>query len=193
VRAKIQVTPSDYKRLSDEELVHRYINRQDQTAISCLFERYGHLIFGICLKYFPNGEAAKTAVQDLFIKMVEEIPNFRIGDFKSWIYRTTREFCEMRKNNKLNVVNNRITLQDDFGFRDEKKPFSADQFSEEQLESAINRLSKEEKQCIDLFYNENLTYIEISKRMQLPLNEVRKHLQKSRQHLETIFETLSRV
>ena len=59
IREKFSVNSSlsktkEYNAYTDEELIASYKEDQDQLAWGILYERYYHLVYGVCLKYFKN-------------------------------------------------------------------------------------------------------------------------------------------
>ena len=68
MKTRYQGSAADYKKLSDEELVHRYVHRHEQVAMNFLFDRYGHLVLGVCLKYLEEENLynqLEQAIRDL--------------------------------------------------------------------------------------------------------------------------------
>jgi len=58
---------------SDEELLARYREEGDIGMLGQLYERYMHLVFGVCLKYLEEREWAKDEVMNIFEKLVTAI------------------------------------------------------------------------------------------------------------------------
>jgi FimV-like protein len=85
--------PADYKKLSDEELVFRYTDRHETVAISCLFERYAHLVLGLCLNYFKDDATAKKTTEEIFIRLSNELQRFKKGDFRYWLLTFVKTHC----------------------------------------------------------------------------------------------------
>jgi len=57
---------SDKKSLSDIELLVKHKNSDDNIFIGELFERYTHLVFGVCMKYLRNEEDSKDKITGYF-------------------------------------------------------------------------------------------------------------------------------
>ena len=51
--------------LSDTDIINRYIKLGDMEMLAHLFDRYIHLVFGVCLKYLKNKEEAKDAAMEI--------------------------------------------------------------------------------------------------------------------------------
>jgi len=181
--------PSDYRRLSDEELVYRYAHRRDEAAMTALFERYGHLVYGAALNLLKDTEAAKDAMQQIFIQLLDDLVRFKIEQFKPWLFRVTRNFCLMQLRKKNPVSSTAF---------DEEGPLAAFDVQDEealhlkveeesryaQLEAAVQALPPEQRACIQLFYLQKMTYAEVATKTGLPIQAVKSHLQNGRRNLK---------
>lgn len=87
---KTKQQPTDYRRFSDEELVYRYVHRQEVAAVYQLFDRYGHLVLGIALKHTAAATAARDKTQHLFTSLLTNLSGFSKGLFKDWLLEYTR-------------------------------------------------------------------------------------------------------
>jgi len=87
VKPKLLIPPADYKKLTDEELIHRYVHRHEIVAINYLFDRYAHLVFGICMKHLGDIALAKSATKELFIKLADDLKGYTIDQFKPWLFQ----------------------------------------------------------------------------------------------------------
>ena len=191
MKSKAAAPPSDYRKLSDEELVHRYAHRREQAAMTALFERYGHLVYGVALNLLKDAEAAKDAMQQVFIQLLDDLPRFQIVHFKSWLYRVARNHCLMQLR-KTRVVDNNVFVEDaaaDDGWDVEDDGGVHHKLAEEarylRLEAALEELNDEQRTCIQLFYLQKLTYTEISQKTGYSLLAVKSHIQNGRRNLKT--------
>jgi len=82
-----------YKKMTDEELVNLYKIEASSLCIGILYERYAHLVLGVCMKYLKN----EMEAEDLTMKIFEELPiklqKHSINYFKSWLYIVTKNEC----------------------------------------------------------------------------------------------------
>jgi hypothetical protein len=53
------------KNLKDEELIHLYKTKKSAEVMGILYDRYAHLVYGVCLKYLKNTENAKDAMMQI--------------------------------------------------------------------------------------------------------------------------------
>ncbi|RYD57429.1 MAG: RNA polymerase sigma factor [Sphingobacteriales bacterium] len=176
---------ADYKKLSDEELVHRYAHKHEQAAVNCLFERYGHMVYGVCLKYLKHTGAAKDATQQIFVKLLEDLVRFKIDSFKPWLYQTTKNHCLMQSNKSIPVSNNRFEGVADKTESDSDVQVKLQEVQAvEQLEKELAVLSEEQRSCIDMFYLQQHTYATIATKKGITIEKVKSAIQDGRRHIK---------
>ncbi|WP_276131990.1 RNA polymerase sigma factor [Polluticoccus soli] len=184
---------ADYKKLSDEELVFRYAHRNEPAAVNCLFDRYGHLVFGVCAKYLRNTEAAKDATQQVFIKLLEDLRRFEIQHFKSWLYQVSKNHCLMQLRKPIPVVNNEIASTENVESYSELHHKIEEERLYDKLDAAIAELNTEQKTCVDMFYLQKMTYAEISAKTGYSIMQVKSAIQNGRRNLKIKMEAIREV
>lgn len=80
---------------SDEELLARYREGGDIGILGQLYERYMHLVYGVCLKYLEEREQAKDEVMNIFEKLVTTVSQQEIVSFRTWLYVVAKNHCLM--------------------------------------------------------------------------------------------------
>jgi RNA polymerase sigma factor (sigma-70 family) len=88
--------PRDYSVVADLVAGARNGDRQ---AWDALVERYGPLVWSICRRYGITGPAAKDVAQQVWLRLVENLPDLRDpAALPGWICTTTqRECCRTRR------------------------------------------------------------------------------------------------
>jgi RNA polymerase sigma-70 factor (ECF subfamily) len=152
--------------------------------MNCLYERYAHLVLGVCFKYLKDGEAAKDATQQIFIKLLEDLKRFEILHFKPWLLQVTRNHCLMLLRQNIPVANNTISLPENMEFEDEGHPFLERELLLNELELAVAGLNEDQKTCITLFYLQKMTYSSIAQQTGFSMMEVKSHIQNGRRNLK---------
>lgn len=176
-------------RLSDRELVERYRYSFDTAYIGILFQRYAHLLFGVCMKYLGNEERAKDAVMEVFEKVMRELRRHDVEEFKPWICAVTRNHCLM------GIRSDKVTTQKHDGYvhhlwaiveTDEPLHLNGQRIEAEDraLHKAIDDLNEGQRQCIRLFYFERMSYEEIAETTGQNLKQVKSHLQNGKRNLK---------
>src|SRR6059058_2764033 len=113
------------------------------------------------MKYLKNEEAAKDAVQQIFLKVIHELQRYPVQYFKSWLYMIARNYClmQLRKHDIKNVkeVNENIT-EEEYSLQ----PAAEKEKLLSLVETSLDELSDEQKRCITLFYLDKKSYQQIS-------------------------------
>ena len=65
-----------------------------------MLERYTLLLLGVCMKYLKNEDDAKDSVQQIFLKVIQELHKYKVEYFKSWIYMVAKNHCLMKLRDK---------------------------------------------------------------------------------------------
>jgi RNA polymerase sigma-70 factor, ECF subfamily len=177
---------------SDEELIRDYLVKKNPEILGQLYQRYMHLIYGVCLKYLKDREESKDVVMQLFEKLSVEIEKHEVHNFRSWLYVMTKNYC-FRK------------LQTDGSASKKLQKYSEEQIMEstlemspleesdpealnEALKDCLEKLKEEQKACIELFYYKELCYQEISDELNLDMGKVKSFIQNGKRNLKICLE-----
>jgi len=183
-RRKNLVQKSD--DMSDELLVREYLETGNKELIAILFERYTHLVFGICLNYLQDPDQCKDAVMDIFESLFHKLAVHQVDNFRNWLYSVTRNHCLMaiRKSGTMHRVKNKL-----MEVTPESEPDLTDHEEELLLNkglivSAVEKLNHEQGTCIRLMYVDDKSYKDISAITGYSLNEVKSHIQNGKRNLK---------
>lgn len=173
--------------LSDMDIINRYKKRGDTEMLAPLFNRYIHLVFGVCLKYLRNKEDAKDAAMEIMESLMDKLLQHEISNFPSWLHTVSRNYCLMR------IRSRKEDLFIEFDKRkSEQIPVESDEDLHQRIEEeaqlnemgkAIVSLNPEQKQCIQLFFFEKRSYDEIAKETGYSVNKVKSHIQNGKRNL----------
>jgi len=185
--------------LADEQLVARYADTHNKEIIGVLYERYTHLLFTVCYKYLGNDADAEDTVMLVFEKLFESLKKSEINNFKSWIYTITKNECLMHirhrksgdrvKDENLKNLESEIMESVD---PDHLLSIGDGEHRIRYLETAINTLSPEQKQCIELFYMNEKSYREVEQITGYSYNEVKSYIQNGKRNLKQMMERMER-
>jgi RNA polymerase sigma-70 factor (ECF subfamily) len=188
------IRSSLHKEFSDTELIEHYCQSGDVQFIGDLYERYMHLVYGVCLKYLKEREDAKDAVVQLFEKIVTEIPRQKIENFKPWLYVVTKNHCLMQLRSKQTEHKhekewqiNAITFMES---NEELHPLDNGNGQEldKALKDCIQKLKNEQRECIELFYFDNRCYQEVSDLLNIDIKKVKSYIQNGKRNLKICLE-----
>jgi len=177
-----------YKHISEQELLERYYQHRDKEWLGILLERYTLLLLGVCMKYLKNEEAARDAVQQIFLKVITELEKYRVGYFKSWLYMVAKNYCLMqfRDKNRNTIELSEATLNMD------ETDTSYDDLEKDQLldwmHESIKNLNPEQQQCVTLFYLQKKSYQQIADETGYSLLQVKSFIQNGKRNLRLMIQ-----
>lgn len=177
-------------QLSDEDILQHYRQDHDQEWMGILFERYMHLVMGVCLKYLKNLDDAQDATQQVFLKVMREADHTSIRYFKGWLYQVTKNYCLMQLRSKqakdrfaeAEEENQPIVLPED------EEHLQMKDVQLELLEEALQQLNPPQQTCIRLFYLEKHSYQEIADMTGYTLMQVKSYIQNGKRNLRIMLE-----
>ncbi len=179
---------SRYENISDNELLDRYYESNDQKWIGILLERYTMLLLGVCMKYLKNEEEAKDAVQQIFLKVLTEVSKYKIDFFKSWLYMVAKNHCLMKIRGKHGKFMKELKEVRIAHHETDKEELLANENAYTLLEQAMDELSAEQKQCVTLFYLEKYSYQQITSVTGFTLMQVKSYIQNGKRNLRMMLE-----
>jgi RNA polymerase sigma factor (sigma-70 family) len=183
---------------SDEALVALYRKTRDMGIVGKLFERYTHLVYGVCLKYLKNQERSKDAVMEIFEELFVKLTVHEVHNFKSWLYSVSRNYCLMEIRREGTSFRLKEKLLDDF--RQEGMEFDPvwhlleeenSAISDEVLMKAFESLVPGQAECVRMMYLENKTYKDIAGETGYSMNEVKSHIQNGKRNLKNYLLNLN--
>jgi RNA polymerase sigma factor (sigma-70 family) len=179
------IRETERTQLSDEELVHLYRADGDLNVLGSLYQRYMDLMYGVCLKYLKDPEAAKDAVIHIYEELTSKLKLHEVSNFKGWLYTLGRNHCLMQ----LRKEKGKATLEIPETFMQTEEMLHLDGVlqKEEQLtrmEHCLEQLGHEQKLCVKLFYLEGKCYNDITEQTGIEWNKVRSFIQNGRRNLK---------
>jgi RNA polymerase sigma-70 factor (ECF subfamily) len=175
--------------LPDEALLAAFKDNGDQEMLAQLYLRYSDLVYGVCVKYLKDTEAAKDAVMNIYQELLVKLQTHEVDNFKSWLYVVAKNHCLMhlRKEKKMVTVEFTPTVMQSENFEHLDSVLEKEN-ELKKLENCIEHLPLEQKQGIRLFYLENKCYNEIAEQTGFDWNKVRSLIQNGRRNLKICME-----
>lgn len=179
--------PDDFEHISDNELLENFYAERDNYWLGILLQRYTLLLLGTCMKYLKHEEAAKDAVQQVFLKAITELQKYKVVYFKSWLYMVAKNHCLMQLRNKnvfIEVEQEKYVEPNEIRndeIRDKEKSLSL-------IESSLDELNEEQKSCVILFYLQKKSYNEIAAHTGYSVLQVKSHIQNGKRNLKILVE-----
>lgn len=176
-----------YDHITDSELLDKFYSDKDTQWLGILLQRYTFLLLGVCMKYLKNEEAAKDAVQQIFLKAIVELEKYKVTYLKSWLYMVAKNHCLM------NLRDRHIFIP-----VEERTEIIATETGPEErinkeatltiLEKALSELNREQKTCVTLFYLQKKSYQDIADTTGYTLLQVKSFIQNGKRNLKLLVE-----
>lgn len=175
-------------KLSDIELVAEYQKTENSKYVGELFNRYAHLVLGVCLKYLKNSAESQDAVMQIFEKLMDDLKRQNIQNFKSWLHVVSKNYCLMQLRKKKKVNNGEVfeNAEHTLESTNEIDEIQVKEAQLNQLEEAIEQLKPEQRNCIKLFYLEKKCYQEVASNTGFSEKQVKSYIQNGKRNLKLI-------
>jgi len=179
-----------YNSFSDEELLLLYKKEQVNSCIEIFYIRYGHLLLAIAFKYLKNKEDAEDVVMNLFENLGNKLVKHEIQNFKSWLHTTIKNEClmQLRKSKRISSSVAIEQLETASSEIDSEDFHIAREKIINELEIILTGLKSDQQKCIQLFFLENKSYVEIAEILNLSLNAVKSAIQNGKRMLKVKLE-----
>ena len=179
-----------YQHITDQELLEQFYADHNNEWLGILLQRYTLLLLGVSMKYLKNEEEAKDSVQQIFLKVIQELHKYKVEYFKSWLYMVAKNHCLMKlrdRQGKITAeINDRLTAKPEE--ETDQQKFVQDDHTLDLMESALKELNPEQKQCVTLFYLQKKSYQEISDSTGFSMLQVKSYIQNGKRNLKILIE-----
>lgn len=173
----------------DAALIASYKASGNLEVLGALYNKYMHLVFGVCLNYLKDEEQSKDAVMQIFEELVLKLKIHEVQNFKSWLHVLSRNHCLMalRKQSK----NTTVSLEDTFVENTEFVHLDIDDTKESKLtimEKCMGTLPEEQRISVDLFYLQEKCYKEVADMTGFDMAKVKSYIQNGKRNLKICIE-----
>lgn len=179
-----------YNHYSDKDLLEKFKKDHDNEWLGILLQRYTLLLLGVCMKYLKNEDDARDSVQQIFLKVIQELQKYDVEYFKSWLYMVAKNHCLMRlrdRQGKLSLeLTDRLTATP--AEETDRQALIQNDEALDIVEEALNELNPEQRQCVTLFYLKKKSYQEISNETGFSMLQVKSFIQNGKRNLKILVE-----
>lgn len=171
----------------DSTLLEIYRQGGDLSCLGQLYQRYMALVYGVCLKYLADEEAAKDAVMGIFEELIVKTRQHEVKQFRPWLYVVARNYClmQLRSDKKAETVSlDEFMETGDFLHHDDGEKETVIKA----LEKCMDKLPEKQKTSVGLFYLEEKCYKEIAETTGFSMNEVKSFIQNGKRNLKICLE-----
>ena len=171
----------------------RRIGQGDRRSFEEFYDRLAGVLFSTAFRVLNNREAAEDVLQDVFIQIWEKAPLYDPARGKpvTWAVTLTRN----KSIDRLRSAQRRNRLQDDI----ERESQSFEQFDDRSsfeavasgetgalVRAAIQKLSKDQREAIELAFFSSMTQTEIAGRLGVPLGTVKARIRRGMMRLRDV-------
>lgn len=176
---------------TDDELLI-LLQKGSERAFTTIYERYHKLLYVVAYKYLKNNDAAKDAVQQIFLKFWESRSLLSINiNLRNYLYT-------MLKNHLLNEIRNNYTaLEKNYELAQETIKYENEILAKleekeltEQLYRAVDGLPEQKKAVCLYKLKDSLSNQEIADKMQISIPTVKTHYSQAIKLLREHFDKL---
>lgn len=189
----LNMEPDQTANLETEIALLQQTGKGNRQSFEQLYERFSGVLFSTAYRVLNNPEAAEDVLQDVFVQIWEKAPLYdpERGKPLTWAVTLTRN----KAIDRLRSAQRRNRLQDDV----EREAQTFDQFdgrsSLDAVESvekgklvreAIQKLSPDQRQAIELAFFAGLTQTEIAEQLGEPLGTVKARIRRGMMKLRDV-------
>lgn len=166
----------------------------DTSAFAVLVERHKNNVFNICIKVLHNREDSEEVAQDTFLKVFEKLKTFRKeAKFSTWIFRIAYNMSISRqRKNKTKQLDIKDYMSETSSEEEmiERLNLESTEEREMLLRSAIAKLEGTQQLLLQLYYDKDLSTIEMAKITNLSESNVRVKMHRARKILFSLMATM---
>lgn len=181
------------QQLEAEIALLRRVAQSDRGGFEELYDRFSGVLFSTAYRVLNNQEAAEDVLQDVFIQIWEKAPLYdpTRGKPMTWAVTLTRN----KAIDRLRSTQRRSRLQDDvqresetFEQFDDRSSFDvvASGETSKLVREAIQKLSKDQREAIELAFFSSLTQTEIAERLGEPLGTIKARIRRGMLKLKDV-------
>jgi RNA polymerase sigma-70 factor (ECF subfamily) len=163
-------------------------------AFAFLVERYKSMVFTLCIKIVKNREEAEEISQDVFVKAYTNLKNFKgESKFSTWIYKIgyyASLDAVKRNNRQINTDTIDEIYDGDIGILQDALFYLEEKERKSIIKKALLKLNEDEQIILTLYYFEEMPLKEISKIVNLSLDNIKVKLFRARKKLATILKNV---
>lgn len=173
----------------DAALIASYKANGNLEVLGVLYNKYMHLVFGVCLNYLKDEEQSKDAVMQIFEELVLKLKIHEVQNFKSWLHVLARNHCLMAL--RKQAKNTTVSLEDTFVENTDFVHLDIDDTKETKLtimEKCMETLPEEQRVSVDLFYLQEKCYKEVADITGFDMPKVKSYIQNGKRNLKICIE-----
>lgn len=179
-----------YNHISDQQLLEKFYADHNNEWLGILLQRYTLLLLGVCMKYLKNEEEAKDSVQQVFLKVIQELHKYKVEYFKSWLYMVAKNHCLMKLRDRQGKIPAELTdrLAATPEEETDRQALLQNDHTLNLMEAGLKELDSGQQQCVTLFYLQKKSYQEITEQTGYSMLQVKSYIQNGKRNLKIWIE-----
>lgn len=170
--------------------------KNDKEALNQLYKRYEKYIYTLCYRYTNKKEDALDLVQEVFIKVLKNIKSFDENrPFMPWLKRITVHTCLNFKRDVKTIISlDQVTTDQGQTLKEAiSSQFNLENYiifkeTTQTIRDCIGSIDEKYRMPLILRHEENLSYEEIAKILDLPLGTLKVNLHRGRKKLQLLLK-----
>lgn len=175
----------DVKKISDEDLVRKIVEKNDTHLFAVLYDRYAGVVYNKCYGFSKSKEEAQDLTHDVFIRLFVKLRTFKgKSKFSTWLYSFTYNFCinyvqrnKEKKKERVTVVTDEIREESNIDDIDDATLF---ELKSDKLAKALEMISPLEKMILLMKYQDEMSIKDISIGLDLGESAVKMRLKRAK-------------
>jgi len=189
---------SNPKAYNEVELV-KEAKAGDRDAFNRLILAYQDAIFNLAMRILGSEDAADDITQITFLTAYAQLPRFRNGSFRAWVYRIATNACydEFRLHKRHPVLSidgkdqfdERMVPLYEFPSSSVSPEVQAERDEQAQLiQAALEQLDADQRMVVVLVDLQEFDYQQAAQALNIPIGTVKSRLSRGREHLHAILK-----
>jgi RNA polymerase sigma-70 factor (ECF subfamily) len=165
-----------FAHLSDEAVV-ALVARSDDTALAELYDRFGRVAYGVCLRILRDEKLAEDAVQEGFLAAWRSADRFmpERGKASTWIltlvHRRAVDLVRREDRRRADALTDELeaatgSAEDDAWLR----------FERERVQAALRQLPDQQREALELAYYGGFSQSELAERLGQPVGTIKSRM-----------------
>ena len=178
--------------MPEAERLAEYRRRGDVALLGGLYEPYMDMVFGVCFKYLRDEEECKDAVMQIFEKLISDLRQHEVSNFKSWLHSVARNHCLMKLRMSQVTAGQDAAdhpaqeLEVEAGIDDDAFMLNTQL---DALDECLQKLANEQRVSIELFYLQDKCYRDIAGETGFDIGKVKSYIQNGKRKLKICIES----
>lgn len=151
------------------------ISNGDREAFACVYRELKQPVYTICCRITQSKETAEDITHDVFVKLFRSPPDASVKNMRAWIFQMARNLSidALRKQSRMAEQGQPTGTED---------PYLPIHLRMD-LETALGKLSCDDREILTLHLNADLSFKEISSIVGLSLPATYRKYRKALKHL----------